>query len=274
MPELPEVETVRRYLQNHLPGKSIQQIEIFLPRLIKNATSQQFAAALKNKKIKKVERRGKYLFLHIDGPQSLLIHLRMTGRLVYEEEPFSVLPRFNRIVFQLTQGRMLYGDVRTLGCLWLIPSVGLTGVKGYDTLGPDGTSPDFTAAYLRQKLKDTTRTIKSFLLDQTNVAGLGNIYVDEALFAARITPLRRCNRIGKETAVRLHDAVVRVLEEGIVHGGTTIRDFINGSGKEGQNQQNLCVYGREGRPCPVCGTKIVYIKLAGRGTHYCPHCQK
>lgn len=274
MPELPEVETVRRYLQNHLPGKSIQQIEIFLPRLIKNATSQQFTAALKNKKIKDVKRRGKYLFLHMDGPQSLLIHLRMTGRLIYEEENSSVLPRFSRIVFQLTQGRMLYGDVRTLGCLWLIPSIGLTGVKGCDTLGPDGTSPDFTAAYLRQILKDNTRTIKSFLLDQTNVAGLGNIYVDEALFTARIKPMRRCNRIGKETVVRLHDVIVRVLEEGIMHGGTTIRDFINGSGKEGQNQQNLCVYGREGSPCPVCGTTIVYIKLAGRGTHYCPQCQK
>jgi len=274
MPELPEVETVRRYLQNHLPGKSIQKIEIFLPRLIKNATPQQFAAALENKKIKSVERRGKYLFLHMDGSQSLLIHLRMTGRLTYEEENSSVLPRFSRIIFQLTQGRMLYGDVRTLGCLWLIPSVGLTGVKGCDTLGPDGTSPNFTAVYLRQKLKNNTRTIKSFLLDQTNVAGLGNIYVDEALFAAQIIPLRRCNRIGNKTTVRLHDAIVRVLEEGIMYGGTTIRDFINGSGKEGKNQHNLCVYGREGRPCPVCGTEIVYIKVAGRGTHYCPQCQK
>ena len=154
-----------------------------------------------------------------------------------------------------------------------MPSDGPTGVKGYDSLGPDAISPDFTTDRLYAFLKGCHRPVKTLLLDQTKVAGLGNIYVDEALFRAGIRPMRHSDSVTKKEAACLHEAIVAVLQEGLAHGGTTIRNFISGNGKEGQNQENLRVYGREGTPCTVCGTTIEYTKLNGRGTHYCPKCQ-
>jgi formamidopyrimidine-DNA glycosylase len=274
MPELPEVETIRKYLEECLPGRVIRSVTVLLPRLLKNTSPAAFIQALSGSTITSVSRRGKYLFIHTAGSQGLLIHLRMTGRLVYEAEPQEQVPSFGRIIFELDEGRLIYGDVRTLGCLWLVPAMGGTGISGYDTLGPDGISPDFTIAYLQRQLKQCHRPIKSFLLDQTQVAGLGNIYVDEALFLAGISPHRCCDTLGAVRVKRLHTAIRQVLAAGLEHGGTTVRNFIDGSGREGQNQDYLHVYGREGTPCPHCGTIIVYDKMAGRGTHYCPKCQK
>jgi formamidopyrimidine-DNA glycosylase len=150
---------------------------------------------------------------------------------------------------------------------------GRQAVKGYDNLGPDAISPDFTTERLYDLLKGCHRPVKMLLLDQTKVAGLGNIYVDEALFRAGIRPMRHSDTVTQKEAARLHEAIVAVLQEGLEHGGTTIRNFISSNGKEGQNQENLRVYGREGTPCTVCGTTIEYTKLNGRGTHYCPKCQ-
>ena len=274
MPELPEVETVRASLQEVLPGRCITKVDVRLPRLIKNVSAEHFAATLKNKKIINIERRGKYLRLCLDGQEALLVHLRMTGSLVYEPRRRKVLPRFAHVVFELDKGRLIYNDVRTLGCLWLIPATGMTGVEGYDSLGPDAINDDFTTEYLYARLHQKNQYVKAFLLDQTVVAGLGNIYVDEALFLAHIRPTRRCNRISRASAGRLHAAICQVLKIGLEHGGTTVRNFIDGHGREGQNQHFLNVYGREGTPCRECGTIIVYQKLAGRGTHFCPHCQK
>lgn len=273
MPELPEVETVRASLVAHVIGQTIHGVDVNLPRLLKNATVPDFTAALVGQTITAVSRRGKYLTIHLTGNCDVLVHLRMTGSLVYEDGDHRPI-RGEHITMPLDRGWLLYGDVRTFGCLWLIPKEGPTGITGYDTLGPDGISPEFTTDYFLRKLKTSSRAIKPFLLDQTIVAGLGNIYVDEALFLARIRPSRRCNRIGKESAARLHDAIVTVLQRGLTHGGTTIRDFVDATGQEGENQHFLCVYGKEGTPCPVCGTTIVYTKLGGRGTHYCPRCQK
>lgn len=275
MPELPEVETVRAGLQETLPGRRITHIEVKLPRLLKNTDAVTFASALSGRTFQQVERKGKYLFLRLDGLQSLLVHLRMTGRLIYEPQKSKQAQRFGHIVFDLDKGRLTYGDVRTLGCLWLVPSQGLTGISGYDTLGPDAVGDEaFTADYLYTCLHDKTQYIKAFLLDQTHVAGLGNIYVDEALFLAGIRPSRRCNRISKASSKRLYESICQVMDTGLAHGGTTVRNFVDGNGKEGENQLFLNVYGREGQACKKCGTIIVYRKLVGRGTHYCPHCQK
>lgn len=273
MPELPEVETIRAFLDERVRGKAITAVEIGLPRLIKNTTADRFAAALTGQTLEGVERRGKYLFVRCRGPWSFLVHLRMTGSLLYEDKPGQYEGRAIHITFVLSEGRLLYRDIRTLGCLWLVPSEGATGVKGYDNLGPDAISPDFTTDRLYDLLKGCRRPVKTLLLDQTKVAGLGNIYVDEALFRAGIRPLRHSDTVTKKEAVCLHEAIVAVLQEGLEHGGTTIRNFISGNGKEGQNQDNLRVYGREGTPCTVCGTTIEYTKLNGRGTHYCPKCQ-
>ena len=273
MPELPEVETVRRTLAAVLPGRTIETVHVALPRLIKNASPADFAAALRGQTVTAVQRKGKYLRLVFDGPRHLLIHLRMTGSLIYFPAAAD-LPKSAHIIFRLDKGNLVYCDVRTFGCLWLIPPAGPTGVKGYDTLGPDANGPDFTVDYIWPLLKKSERTVKAFLLDQTVIAGLGNIYADEALFLAGIRPSRRCGSMTKKSLIALHEAVQSVLAEGIMYGGTTIRNFVNGSGREGGNRKNLAVYGREGEPCIKCGTAVQYVKQGGRGTRYCLHCQK
>ncbi len=273
MPELPEVETIRVFIDSHTRGARITHVETDLPRLIRNTTADRFATALTGQTIEGVSRKGKYLFIHCSGPWSFLAHMRMTGSLLYEDHPGKYAGRAVHITFTLSQGWLLYRDIRTLGCLWLVPSQGPTGIKGYDSLGPDAISTEFTEAYLYGLLKQTSRPVKTVLMDQSKIAGLGNIYVDEALFRAGIRPMRHSDKVTKKEAVRLHEAIVAVLREGLEHGGTTIRNFISGNGKEGQNQDNLRVYGREGMPCTVCGTTIEYTKLNGRGTNYCPKCQ-
>ncbi|ERT57097.1 bifunctional DNA-formamidopyrimidine glycosylase/DNA-(apurinic or apyrimidinic site) lyase [Megasphaera vaginalis (ex Srinivasan et al. 2021)] len=273
MPELPEVETVRAYLARTLKGRRIEAVEVRLPRLLKNRTATAFIGALTGRRIRSVTRKGKYLGVQLDDASMLLIHLRMTGTLRYlsDERP---VPPSSHLIFTLDKGCLVYGDVRTFGCFWLVPQQGETGVKGYDSLGPDGNGEAFTADYLWQLLHASTRRIKTLLLDQSAVAGLGNIYADEALFLAGIRPARRCSRISRAASDRLHAAIRKVLAEGIAHGGTTIRDFVDGSGNEGKNRENLAVYGREGQPCKRCGTLITYVKQGGRGTHYCRRCQR
>ena len=274
MPELPEVETVRSYLDDVVKGRKIVSVDVLLPRLIKNRNADEFAASLTGCTFMKITRKGKYLFLHLNANSGILAHLRLTGRFLYEDDDGKDLPRFSRIVFHLDKGRLIYGDIRTLGCLWIVPDGAVTGIKGYDTLGPDGISPDFTPQYLWNYIHRRKTRIKAILLDQTCVAGVGNIYVDEALFLAGIRPSRRCDKVTKKETEALCNAIHAVLEEGLAYGGTTIINFVNASGKEGQNQENLNVYGREGKPCPNCGTPITYVKQGGRGTHYCRYCQK
>lgn len=271
MPELPEVETVRAYIAEHAVEKRIENVRLLLPRLVKNALPEEFCRRLTGQTISAVSRKGKYLLLRCSGGPSLLVHLRMTGSLIYQEEYEEI--RGQRIIFALNEGYILYRDVRTLGCLWLVPPEGPTGISGYDSLGPDGNSNEFTLSYLQESLQSSKRSVKSFLLDQTCVAGLGNIYADEALFLAGVRPQRRCCDISPDECRRLHEAIGVVLRQGLAHGGTTIRDFISGNGQEGSNQAFLQVYGKEGTPCPRCGHTIIYTKFAGRGTHYCPHCQ-
>lgn len=274
MPELPEVETVCHYLRPNLVGRKITGMDVLLERLLKNRTAEDFAASLTGCTFTGVSRKGKYILLHLDAPWILLVHLRMTGRLIYQADAAAELPRFTRIIFHLDKGRLVYGDVRTFGCLWLVPAKGETGIRGFDRLGPDALAPEFTPDYFYARLHAAKRQIKALLLDQNVVAGLGNIYVDEALFQAGIRPVRRCQRISRKESDALYQAIKDVLEEGIAYGGTTVFNFVDGSGREGKNQENLKVYGKEGTPCPVCGSEIKYIKLGGRGTHYCPVCQR
>lgn len=273
MPELPEVEVVRRYLDEHLPGSRIESVDVKLPRLLKNASPEAFKTALKGQVFAAVRRKGKYLVLGLDGPKSLLVHLRMTGRLVWKADPGARLPPYTRIVFQLSKGVLAYGDVRTLGELWLIPSQGLSGVPGFDALGPDALDPKLTAEGFARALRAGRSSVKAFLLNQRNLAGVGNIYADEALFLAGIRPERPCAAVSAQEAESLFKTVRQVFETSIESGGTTFRDFLDGSGREGGNAANLYVYGREGKPCRVCGTAIELTHIAGRGTRFCPKCQ-
>lgn len=203
MPELPEVETVRRYLDTKLPGDRITAVTVDLPRLIKNRTEDAFRRTLTDRVFRAADRKGKYLILRLDGPESLMVHLRMTGRLVFQEDESLPDPPYTRIRFSLERGKLTYGDVRTLGDLWIIPSEGKTGISRYDTLGPDAIGDAFTPDYLYRKLKGTSRAVKAVILDQTVVAGVGNIYADEALFLAGIRPSRHADRVTKAESAKL-----------------------------------------------------------------------
>lgn len=275
MPELPEVETIRKTLLKHLVGKKIKKVKILLPRLIKIPSTSEFQKRIKEQKITSLERSGKYLRLILEDEWELIFHFRMTGRLVYEEkEREKEIPHTHVIFFLSDSSRLVYRDIRTFGTIYLVDKNEKNLIKGLSTLGTEPLSRAFTLKYLGDKLAKRKKTIKSFLLDQTIIAGLGNIYVDEALFLAGIHPKRLAMSLEPAEIKRLHKAVNTVIKAGIKDGGTSFRDYVNGDGEKGRHQNNLKVYMREGTPCDFCGKEIEKIIVDGRGTRFCPACQK
>jgi formamidopyrimidine-DNA glycosylase len=273
MPEMPEVETICRSLRNHVEGKIIQDVEIRLPRLVKWPSPEDFRAIIVGRRIHKLERRAKYMLFDVTDGWVLVIHLRMTGRLFYRncDMPANTAAR---IIFNFSDGDALeYLDTRTLGTLYLLRENDLGRIYGLASLGPEPLSKDFTVAYMVAELSKRKAKIKTALLDQRFIGGLGNIYVDESLAYAGLHPTRKANELSEIEIECLHGAINQVIEKGICGGGTTFRDYRDGEGNIGSFQEELCVYGRKGMPCPVCGTEIVKMEVAGRGTHYCPHCQ-
>ena len=273
MPEMPELETIRRTLEPHLKGRRIIQVEVLLSRQIKWPEPDQFVARLVGCTIERLERKGKYLLLVLDNDIHLVFHLRMTGQLCYREKG-AADGTHSRIIFNLDGGdRLIYGDVRTFGTLYAMKPEELPKIQGLAELGPEPLSEEFTIDYLRTALAKKKTKIKGFLLDQRKIGGLGNIYVDEALFLSGIHPLRTAGSVTEEELPKLHEAINRVIREGIEDGGTTFRDYRNGDGGKGSHQENLFAYGRDGEPCRVCGTAMEKIRVGGRGTHFCPKCQ-
>lgn len=274
MPELPEVETICRSLRCHVEGKVIQDVEIFLSRLVKWPSPEDFRAILVDRRIRVLQRRAKYMLFYLTDGWVLVIHLRMTGRLFFRssETPANTAAK---VVFHFNDGEALeYSDTRTLGTLYLLRHNELDRIYGLASLGPEPLSEQFSVEYLKNELAKRKGKIKMVLLDQQLIGGLGNIYVDESLARAGLHPERKANALSDEEIIRLHDAINAVIEKGIGSGGTTLRDYRDGEGNMGSFQDELCVYGRAGEPCPVCGTPIVKTTVAGRGTHYCPHCQR
>lgn len=274
MPELPEVESIKRTLEPILIGRTIEHVEILLPRIIKWPSPEAFQAILAGKKITFLSRRGKYLLFYLDEDYIMVVHLRMTGRLYYTEDN-AKQDRFARILFFFDNGTMLqYADARTLGTIYLFPANELGRITGLSTMGPEPLSPDFTMAYFKDSIKIRKGNIKALLLNQRFVGGLGNIYVDESLAVAEINPLRSAASLTDAEIEKLFSAVNKVIADGIEHRGTSFRDYRDGIGKKGAHQNYLRVYGRKGQPCEKCGTSIVKMEVAGRGTHYCPNCQR
>lgn len=272
MPELPEVETIRRSLLERLVGRRIENVEVFLPRAIKFPAVEEFIARVRTQKIFRLERRGKYLLLLLESGDTLVFHLRMTGRLYFREKP--AWNKHIRLLLLFEKGGALcFEDVRTFGEIRLLDPHERQTFAPFLTLGPEPLTKAFHVRFLEQTLARSKQRIKSFLLDQGKVAGLGNIYVDEALFAAGIHPLRRACTLNRDETFRLHAATNKAIEEGLRDGGTTFRDYVDGEGREGFHQQKLRVYHREGEPCLVCGTPIEKIRVGGRGTRFCPKCQ-
>lgn len=272
MPELPEVEQVRKTLTPHIKNKTIKHIEIYVERLVKKPSALEFAKTLTGKTILSLNRKGKYLIFDIDGGWDLVVHLRMTGALVYTAT--EEMPKYARIKFLLNDDSVLwYCDTRTLGTLHLLAK-NEKCIAGLDNLGIEPIAPEFTLEYFSDTLSRKKNKIKGLLLEQSFIAGLGNIYVDEALFLAKVLPMRAANSLTVQEVTALHHAVVTVIKQGIANRGTTFRDYRDGDGNKGSNQNNLFVYGRSGKACPSCNNIIEYKKIAGRGSSFCTHCQK
>lgn len=271
MPELPEVETVARGLRASLVGRTIIGVEVFWPRSVIPPNPAAFTRRLTGQTVTGVERRGKWVVISLSGGDGLLVHLRMTGQLVLETEECPG-GRHVRVLLLLDDGRHLcFSDTRKFGRLWLVDDP----AEALGDLGPEPLADDFTAARLRKMLAQRRGRIKPLLLNQRFLAGLGNIYTDEALWRAGIHPLRRADTLTPAEVRRLHRAIRSVLRAAIASGGTTLPDaaYQQPDGQSGEFASRLTVYGRAKQPCPRCGTIIERIKVSQRGTHLCPHCQ-
>lgn len=274
MPELPEVETVRRTLEKKLVGLSIEGVEMHLPKIVRQPPPEEFSHLLKGRKILRLGRRGKYLLLHLAGNLSLVIHLRMTGRLVVTA-PDTPLDKHTHAVFDLSNGDQLrFTDIRQFGRIWLAPTHELDQISGFKDLGVEPLSENFTREFMKKELRRRRTRLKPLLLDQSFIAGLGNIYVDEALHRARLHPERLAAGLNPREITHLYQSIREVLTEGINNRGTSFRDYVDGDGRPGNYQERLRVYGREGKPCAKCGKPIIRIKVGGRSSYFCPCCQK
>ncbi len=275
MPELPEVETVRRSLARHIAGREIMAVRVFLPRLVKWPESDLFCARLTGRTIREIDRTGKYLRLRLDDAAEFIVHLKMTGELMFSADGSSEGMGFVRAEVRFRDGAALFfGDARTLGALYALRPEELPRLASMMAMGPEPLTEAFCPAYLYEIARGHRAKLKSFLLNQKYIGGLGNIYADEALFRARLRPGRPASSLSRAETERLHEAINEVIREGIDDGGTTIRNYRDGEGHVGLHQDKLRVYQRTGAPCPVCGTPIKRVVIGGRGTHYCPKCQK
>ena len=278
MPELPEVETVRRGLADRLDSFEIKEIEVCRARAIASPGGvDQFVAGLTGATVGAWSRRGKYLMAQLEPNRgSWGVHLRMTGQFQWHAKPAPPCNHTRVRFWNQSNEELRFVDVRSFGEMWWVPEgddldTVMTGLK---RLGPEPFSDAFTGAYLKQRLKGSTRPIKTALLDQSLVAGVGNIYADESLFAAGIPPLTASGKLSIEQLVRLRDELINVLNISIGVGGTTFSDFRDLEGVNGNYGGQSWVYRRSGQPCRRCGTPISREKLSGRSTHWCPNCQR
>ncbi len=292
MPELPEVETVARDLQRWVSGAVIDDVEVRWERTIAHPQpAVRFAHELRGARITRVGRRAKSVLVHLDDGRVMTVALRMTGALIVTP-PGAPDDPYARVVFHLADGRQLrYRDVRKFGRIGLFAGGGLRARIGparrvrerrapyrvgdvFARHGPEPLGGRFTAARLSQRLGGRTARLKSLLLDQSFIAGIGNIYADEALWLARLHPLRAASTLGADEIRRLHRAIRKVLREGIENRGASFSDYVGADGEPGANAERLAVYRRTGAPCLRCGRPIARIVVGQRSTHFCPRCQR
>lgn len=274
MPELPEVETVKQTLKRLVQNKTIQRVEVFWPNIIKLPDDvEEFKFKAQEQTIMDIHRKGKFILFELTD-YMLISHLRMEGKYSVHSSGEPV-KKHTHVIFTFTDGEELrYNDVRKFGTMHIINKGEELTQKPLNQLGPDPFDKEFTFDYFYKKLHKTDRVVKSALLDQTIVAGLGNIYVDETLFKAQVSPLKKANKLTKKEVMAIQEEAKTILQHAIELGGTTIRSYVNSSGEMGMFQQTLHVYGQENNPCINCGKPIVKMKIGGRGTHVCMNCQK
>lgn len=274
MPELPEVETVRRSLEGKIEGQIVCRVEVLHPKVVEPLTAHQLATAVEGKTITELRRRGKYLLIDLAPVGLLLVHLRMTGRLALVD-PDLPRPKHTHVVLQLSGGNELrFIDPRRFGHVRYLTDERSTDAGGFSELGVEPLEDAFNTDYLYDVTRQRRVAIKGLLLNQTIVAGLGNIYVDEALFESAIDPEVEAGKLTRLQAERLVKAIRHVIAEGIANRGSSFRDYVDAQGERGNYQEFWRVYAREGQPCSRCGIAIIKKRVAGRGSHLCPNCQK
>ena len=272
MPELPEVETIACGLNRAISGKTFARAEVRLPRVVIARDSRPLGAALAGDRVERVGRRGKFVHLQLRSGRSLVVHLRMTGRLIVQAAGGATAPvPYSNVLLDFSDGtRLVFADVRTFGRMRLVePEEAWAADFGLEPLSHDFTCERFSAL-----LAGRTTPIKVFLLDQRRVAGIGNIYACEALWEARIRPTRPAGTLSKQARQRLHRAIRSVLRRAIAMRGTSVDDYVDADGLRGGFQNVLRVYGRDGLPCSRCGAKIARTVVAQRGTWWCRTCQR
>ena len=274
MPELPEVETIRARLAPRLEGRTLDRVEIVDPRLTRPEPPEAIAASLEGERIARVARRGKYLIFEFESGRHLLVHLRMTGNVEHPARGGLAADPYRRAVVRLDDGSdVAYRDVRRFGTWALLEPGELDDYFAARRLGREPLERGFTTRTLARALGGRRAPIKAALLDQRAAAGVGNIYADEALWRARVHPLRPAGSLTGDEVARLRKAIRAALEMGIARQGATLRDYRDPQGRRGRMQDEFKVYGRADEPCPRCGTPIEKTRAGGRGTWYCPHCQ-
>lgn len=272
MPELPEVEAVRIGLEQLVLEKEILEVAVFWPRIIESPEVESFQQALIGEKITGLQRRGKFLIIKLTH-YDLISHLRMEGKYECHQRDDDIA-KHTHVIFKFTdETELRYLDVRKFGRMNLVPKDQSLNYKGILKLGPEPIPTEFKLPAFREGLKKSHKAIKPLLLEQKLVTGLGNIYVDEALFAAQIHPEQPADSLTMTESEELYHAIIGVLGRAVEAGGTTIRTYKNALGEAGKFQTELKVYGQTGMPCVTCGSPIIKLKVAQRGTHICPNCQ-
>jgi formamidopyrimidine-DNA glycosylase len=267
MPELPEVETIKNELLPHIIGRTITGVDVYWDKMIKQPPAPEFLKRVTGQKITNLSRLGKYLFFHLSGGEKLVMHMKMTGSLLINPTD----DKFARAVFYFDNGKVMhFRDPRKFGKMWLAIDESDVARK----LGPEPLDDDFTAKTLAQILSNRKAPVKPVLLDQSIIAGIGNMYADESLFEAKIHPERAACGLTDEEVKRLYTAIQRVLRAAIKNKGASVRNYIRPDGEIGSAHDEFRVAHGTGKNCPRCGTAIERIVVRGRGTYFCPDCQK
>lgn len=274
MPELPEVETVCRGLAEHLTGRKIEHV-VARRRDFRVPLPDNFEVAITNRKITGITRRAKYVLMHLDDGQVFIAHLGMSGSLVLHDKKPENYRKHDHVIIEFAPYKMMiFHDTRRFGLMALATEQTLAGDKLFAGLGKEPFDPEMDADFFYKTLQTAKAPVKSVIMDQRKIVGVGNIYACEALFRSHINPARLANMVTKKEAASLIENIKQVLEESIKSGGSTLRDYVRSSGDTGYFQHNFSVYARKGQPCVVCNEKVLAIRQAGRSTFFCASCQK
>jgi formamidopyrimidine-DNA glycosylase len=273
VPELPEVETLRRDAERLLVGRRIAAADLLVPAVLREPTPTAFVAALRGAAILRAERRAKYLLLDLGDDEVLALQLAIYGQLLVFPARTPRAPETLLVLDLVDGGEVHLRDSSNYTRIWLVPREQLRAALRLDSLGPEPLAPTFTVDVLRERLGGRRARLKALLLDQHVIAGLGNIYVDEALWRARLHPARAASSVNEGELAALHEAIRSVLAEAIDNRGTTFHTYRDLLGEKGHHQDALTVFHRQGKPCPRCGATVQRITLASRDTHLCPNCQ-